>query len=162
MAGQRQKPREELAFRRGGRDTRVQEAPAGESVVGMAPPTWLELGEEAKATWEMIVPTLQHVRQSEFPLLVRWIIWVQAYWIASKEVMDSTKPGLVERTAFGTKLSAAFRAMERADMNAQRIEAKFGLDPQARMRLGLQSIAQETALQRLRATPARKPPPRVR
>lgn len=159
MAGQRQKAREELAFKRGGRTAVVALVPEGERVVATEPPANLDLCEEAAETWRMVVPSLEHVAKREYPVLVRWIKWVDIWWRATKEVEAR---GLVEYTDAGSKLSTPFRAMREADMMCQRIEAKFGLDPQAGMRLGLAAVKQETALQRLRGGSERRPPARMK
>lgn len=155
MAGQRQKAREELAFQRGGRMAVVDLVPEGERVEMAEPPENLVLCEEALAVWKAVVPKLDHVSPREMPVLFRWIVWVNLWWKAYRQLEDQ---GVTEYTKEGSKLSTPFRAMREAEMMCERIEAKFGLDPQARLRLGLTAVKQETALQKLRGGGTRKPP----
>lgn len=158
MAGQRQKSRDELAFKRGGRTAVVDLVPEGQRVEFKEPPEHLNLCAEAVEVWRLVVPELEHVARREFPVLVRWIVWQNVWWLAYRDV---TNEGVTEHTKEGSKLSTPFRAMREAEMMCQRIEAKFGLDPQARMRLGLAAVKQETALQRLRGGAERKPPAKI-
>lgn len=158
MAGQRQKPREELAFKRGGRDTVVDLVPEGAGVIGAPPPENMALCQEARDVWAMVVPDLPHVVRREYPKLVRWIFWWNRWWTLAKAVESD---GDVEQTQFGSKVSSEFRALERAEAMLIRIESQFGLDPQARMRLGLAAVKTETALEKLRGTRERKPPARM-
>lgn len=158
MAGQRQKARDELAFKRGGRDTVLGLTPQGDRIEMKEPPANLDLCQEAQEVWRLVVPTLEHVSQRELPVLVRYITWVHLWWKAFRSVEDH---GMTEYTKEGSKLSTPFRAMREAEMMCERLEAKFGLDPQARLRLGLNAAKQETALQRLRGGGARKPPAKM-
>lgn len=158
MAGQRQKAREELAFKRGGRDTVVGLLPQGERIEMKEPPANLDLCAEAREVWRLVVPTLEHVSRRELPLLVRYIVWVNLWWKALRAVEND---GVAEYTALGSKLSTQFRALREAEMMCERLEAKFGLDPQARLRLGLSAAKTETALQRLRGDSPRKPPSKM-
>jgi len=158
MAGQRQKAREELAFKRGGRDTVLGLVGQGDRIEMAEPPANLELCDEAQEVWRLVVPTLEHVSRRELPVLVRYIVWVHLWWQAFRSVEDH---GVTEYTKEGSKLSTPFRAMREAEMMCERIEAKFGLDPQARLRLGLSAAKTQTALERLRGGGARKPPAKM-
>lgn len=158
MAGQRQKAREELAFKRGGRDTVVDVVPEGARIVDLKPPKNLELCEEALAVWEMTVPDLPHAVRREVPKLIRWIWWWNQWFTLAKAVEFA---GATVTTAFGDKVSSEFRALERCEAMIHRIETTFGLDPQARMRLGLTAVKTESALQRLRGGGDRKAPTKL-
>lgn len=158
MAGQRQKPRSELSFKRGGRGGSVLvDVSAAERIEMMEPPEGLPLSPDAQQVWRMVVPTLSHIHQRELPVLLRYITWVSLWWQALRTVEALGMYG-------DGGLSAPFRALERAEVVCERLETKLGLEPQARMRLGLSAIKEESALQRLRGgadVAERKPPARL-
>lgn len=187
MAGQRQKPREELAFKRGGRDRVAEEVPAGASVAGVAvleragggggaqrppaPPSGgesegfpcpenMDLLEESRAMWRMVVPTLRHVAAREYGHLVRWIFWWNEWFKLSKDVASA---GWDEPTLMGgAKMRPKARGLQTCEMNLLRFENTLGLNPQARMRLGITFAAEQSALERLKGGVAPAKPARMK
>lgn len=157
MAGQRQKPREELAFKRGRGRMAVAEPVAEAARADQMPmPENIDLCEEARELWRLTVTELPHVAKREYGFLVRWITWCNLWWRALREL---ELEGVVEQTVYGSKLSTQFRALRECEMMVQRFETKLGLDPQSRMRLGLTAAKEQTALERLRGAGAERRAP---
>lgn len=134
----------------------VDAVPEGARADQMPMPANIDLCEEAQELWRLTVRELPHVAKREYGFLVRWITWCNLWWRALR---DLEREGVVEHTAFGSKLSTEFRALRECELMVQRFETKLGLDPQSRMRLGLTAVKEQTALERLRGAGAERRSP---
>ena len=147
MAGQRQKPREALAFRRGGRDRVLEETPA--EIREYALPMPEGLTPEAQFVWQETMPlAMRHLVPTDFFHVRRWIFWVNEFVKAAAAVVEEDS---VVVQAYGTVLNPRARYLQQCEMNLQRLEASIGLHPQARMRHGITFATEQTALEKLKA-----------
>lgn len=155
MAGQRQKPREELAFKRGGRDRVAEATPEGMTVPSLDMPPGLR--PDAQWVWQQTIPlVMKFLVPTDFPIVHRWIYYVNEF-MATAELLALEGP-IVEQQ-YGTVLNPRARWLQQLEGNIFRIEGTLGLNPQARMRLGITHAAEQTALEKLRGGRSDRPKP---
>jgi hypothetical protein len=158
MAGQRQKPADQLAFKRGGRG-RVLEVVPEEEAVAHQFPVPEGLSPEAEYVW---VETMEVAKRSLFPTdffqARRWIFWVDR-WL--KEVAALAGEDSVVWGATGMVRNPRYMVIRQIEANIVHAEQVMGLDPRARMRLGITYSQEQSALAKLKepASERRRPVP---
>lgn len=156
VAGQRQKSRDELAFKRGGRDVVV-------AFDGAAGPL------EFSIPHGLLPKTREHVRQllatmrgywreSDLQVLRRYMLSLDR-WQRETAALDAE--GSVVQTLKGQRINARVSIIDRIEKSMRADENTLGLSPLSRMRLGITALTGETALQKLRGGAERHPPARM-
>lgn len=159
MSGARQKDRGDLVNPRGGRDRRAEATPDMPElrVVTVTPEG---LRPEAVAVWEEVIPlAVTHLVPTDMPAVRRWI-WAWNEFFEHREGLMNE--GVTVMGSVGTPVQnprCKWMALMMAELN--RLEAKCGFDPLARMRHGITFAKEQTALEKLKAGAAKPKPGRL-
>lgn len=147
MAGQRQKPPDQLVFKRGGRGKPLQTVQVTEHSPDFpVPPGLLP---EAEMVWvETMALARAHLLPTDYFQARRWIHWVNR-WL--QEISTLADEDLVTRGAVSDVMNPRLRAVLLIEREIKHAETVMGLNPQARMRLGITHVEEQTALEKLKA-----------
>ncbi len=156
MSGQRQKAREELVNQRGGRDRVVQRDPDQEPLD--FPLSQSLLPETRAYVRECRTEMAGYWRPTDRPVIERYIANLDS-WARQRKMLE--EEGALVAGKHGPRINPRLRVIEFYEKRLDRDEGKLGLDPQARLRLGIKQLTGMTAIQRLRQGGERKPPARM-
>jgi|GEM_PF-5186688 len=157
MSGQRQKDRDELAFKRGGRDSVVEYDPS--------------IGElEFPLSRELLPETRAHIRQCRKDMAGFWrptdvgqiVRYAETFdaWVRERQAL--AEEGTVEPAGkHGRKANPRLQALAIYQNELRALESTLGLSPQGRLRLGIKVLATASALERLRGGGPRRPPAKL-
>jgi len=154
MAGKRQKPPDELVYRRGGRvKSLVPVAPAH-----VAPPAPDGLGEHAVAVWttfwaSRVSGAVDLLADGE--ALRHWILCVDE---REKLRAATSRAPLVKGSHEQLMLNPLFRRIRELNREIARAEEHFGMTPLARLRLGVTYLQEQAAKEDLEAKRQRRRP----
>lgn len=154
MAGKRQKPPGELAYRRGGRARPL--VPVATATVASAPPEGV--GEHALAVWtafwaSRVSGAIDLLADGE--ALRQWILCVDE---REKLRAATSRAPLVKGSHQQLMLNPLFRRIRDLNREIARAEEHFGMTPLARMRLGVTYLQEQAAKEDLEARQERRRP----
>jgi phage terminase small subunit len=153
VAGKRQKPPDELVYRRGGRvKPLVQVAPAH-----VAPPAPDGLGEHAVALWTTFWASKVSGAvdlDADGEALRHWILCVDE---REKLRAATVRAPLVKGSHEQLMLNPLFRRIRDLNREIARAEEHFGMTPLARLRLGVTYLQEQAAKEDLEAKRQRRP-----
>jgi hypothetical protein len=154
MAGKRQKPPDDLVYRRGGRaKPLIQVAPA---TTAPAPPEGV--GEHALADWagfwaSRVSGAIDLLADGE--ALRHWILSVDE---REKLRAATSRAPLVKGSHEQLMLNPLFRRLRELNREVARAEEHFGMTPLARLRLGVTFLQEQAAKEDLEAKRERRRP----
>jgi P27 family predicted phage terminase small subunit len=154
VTGRRQKPPELLADHRASRaqNRALTAVEMGVEPADLAMPAGLEA--EAQAVWVRSVPLIaRHTLATDIFAARRWIHWVNEWFVTTAEIAER---GTTHEGSRGPTLHPRVRYLKICEAEVQHGESILGLNPLARMRLGISLAKTETALARLKE-PRTKP-----
>lgn len=145
MAGKRQKPPDQIVYRRGGRVKPLAVVSAAEG----RPAAPEGLGEHAQAAWEAfwesrVSGAVDLVADGE--ALRHWILCVDE---REKLRAATARAPLVKGSHEQLMLNPLFRRVRELNQEIARAEEHFGMTPLARLRLGVTYLQEQAAKQRL-------------
>lgn len=156
MVAERQKRPEDLAYRRGGRGAAL-EVVGEERRVEFPMPDGLSA--EAQYVWQETMALAEaSLMPTDFFQARRWIYWVER-WLREARVL-ALEPSIVEG-ALGEVRNPRFMVIRQIEGNIVHAEQVMGLDPRARMRLGITYKQEQDALDALKARREGRKPTRM-
>lgn len=154
MAGKRQKPPDELVYRRGGRvKSLVPVAPAD-----LIPPFPDGIGDHAAAVWKAYWASRVSGAvdlDADGEALRHWILCVDE---REKLRVPTARAPLVKGSHEQLMLNPLFRRLRELNREIARAEEHFGMTPLARLRLGMTYLQEQAAQEDLYAKRERRRP----
>ncbi len=151
VAGQRQKAREELAFRRGGR-TAVAEFDGAGAMVFSFPHGLLPWTREHVRG--LLNAMGGYWRPSDMVVLRRYTVTVDR-WRREYEKLAGEET--IVNTPFGPKPNVRLKVIEQFERSMRADENTLGLSPLSRLRLGIKAVEGQSALERLKGRRSPRP-----
>lgn len=154
MAGQRQKHPDQLVYRRGGRVKPLEVVAVSDVSPQFRAPDGLL--PEATQIWDQTLELARaHLMPTDMFQARRWIHWVNE-WLKAVARIDEV--GVTITGSLGTTVTNPdvyyLKTCEAAIIHAETV---MGLNPQARMRLGITYAEEQSALAKLKEIEPRKP-----
>lgn len=147
VSGQRQKHPDALTFRRGGRVKALQPvevtdvSPSFDAPAGLLP--------ESAQIWNQTLELARaHLMPTDIFAARRWIHWVNEWFKTVERIEDEGTT--VAGTRGTTVLNPDVFYLKTCEANIVHAETTMGLNPQARMRLGITYVEEQSALERLK------------
>lgn len=154
----RQKHPDDLVFRRGGRVKALDVVDPSKPQVAWKPPA--NISGDAVVIWtETMKMAGSRLLPTDYFQAIRWITWVDR-WL-TEVALFANEDSVVEAGREGVKTNPRIRAIDSIESKIQHAEQTMGLDPRARMRLGITYKQEQDALDELKARRDGRKPTRV-